>query len=193
MGAYVNESEHKTLTKTLFGKDLKSGKAWSTLALRIALGFMFLYGGYEKVETELSGTYATSGYLSGVKGPLAFLFTPMSGNPIVEYLLVYGEVLIGLSLVLGVFSRVGSISGAAMSFLFYLSRAPAMPKTFTGSYFDYLLASNSLVNQYIIMILVFALFLFLVPGRFLGLDGVLQNTEFVQKHRTLNRIVNALG
>ena len=59
MGAYANESEHKTLTKTLFGKDLKSGKAWSIFALRLGLGFMFLYAGYEKIEKELGGNLAT--------------------------------------------------------------------------------------------------------------------------------------
>ena len=94
MGAFANESEHKTLTKTLFGKDLKSGKAWSIFALRLALGFMFLYGGYEKIETELSGGLATKGFLSHVAGPFAGIFTSMSGNLAVEYLLVYGELII---------------------------------------------------------------------------------------------------
>lgn len=193
MGAYANESEHKTLSESLFGKELKSGKAWSILALRLALGFMFLYGGYEKIITELAGGSATTGYLAGRKGPLAFMFVGMSGNPAVEYLLVYGELLIGLSLMLGVATRVGGISGAALSILLYLAQMPAMAKGFTGSYFDYVLENNALINQYIIFALVFVAFVFLVPGRFLGVDGVLQNTSFVQRRPLLRKIAASVG
>ncbi|HYM39521.1 MAG TPA: DoxX family protein [Thermoplasmata archaeon] len=193
MGAYANESEHKTLVQTLFGKSLKSGRAWSIFALRLALGFMFLYGGYEKIETELGGKLATSGFLSHVGGPIAFLFTSMSGNLAVEYLLVYGELLIGISLIFGVATRVGGVSGALVSALLYLSTLPAMSKGFTGSYFSFLLSSNALVSQYVIYILLFVAFVFLVPGRFLGFDGILQNLGFVERRPLLKRIVTALG
>ncbi len=193
MGAYANESEHKTLTKTLFGKSLKSGTAWSIFALRLALGFMFLYGGYEKIETELGGGLATKGFLSGVKGPLAFLFTGMSGNLAVEYLLVYGELLIGISLIFGIVTRVGGVSGALLSTLLYLSTLPAMTAGFAGSYFDFLLSKNALVSQYIIYILLFVAFVFLVPGRFFGFDGILQNTSFVERRPLLMRIAKTLG
>jgi thiosulfate dehydrogenase [quinone] large subunit len=193
MGAYVNESERKTLTQTLFGKDLKSGKAWSIFAVRMALGFVFLWAGYEKIETELGGRFATTGFLSRVSGPFAFLFSGMAGNPAVEYLLVWGELFIGISLMVGIFTRVGGISGALMTLLLYMSTLPAMTAGFTGSYLDFLMSKNALVSYYIIYIFVFVAFVFLVPGRFLGLDGLLQNTGFVQRRRTLSRIVKALG
>lgn len=193
MGAYANESEHKTLTKTLFGKNLKSGTAWSIFALRLALGFMFLYGGYEKIETEMSGGLATQGFLSHVAGPFAAVFTGMAGNPAVEYLLVYGELLIGISLIFGVLTRVGGISGALLTAMLYLSTLPAMTAGFTGSYFDFLLSKNALVSSYIIYILVFVAFIFLVPGRFFGLDGILQNTSFVERRPLLKRIATTLG
>ncbi len=193
MGAYANESEHKTLTQTLFGKSLKSGTAWSIFALRVSLGFVFLWAGYEKIVTELGGKFATSGFLSHVSGPFAFLFTGMSGNPAVEYLLVYGELLIGISLVFGVLTRVGGVSGALMTLLFYMSTLPAMTAGFTGSYLDFLMSKNALVSYYIIYIFVFIAFVFLVPGRFLGLDGLLQNTGFVERRGTLSRIMKALG
>ena len=193
MGAYANESEHKTLTKTLFGKDLKSGKAWSIFALRLGLGFMFLYAGYEKIEKELGGNLATKGFLSHVAGPFAGVFTSMSGNLAVEYLLVYGEFLIGFSLIFGVLTRVGGVSGALLTALLYLSTLPAMPAGTTGGYLNYLLVNNALINDYIIYILVFVAFVFLVPGRFLGLDGFLQNTSFVERRPLLKRIATTLG
>ncbi len=191
MGAYVNESEHKTLTQTLFGKDLKSGKAWSIFALRLALGFMFLYGGIEKIETELGGKMATKGFLTGVAGPFAFMFNGMAGNPVVEGLLVYGELAIGISLMAGFFTRVGGISGALVSLLLYMSTLPAMTAGFTGSYFDFLLSKNALISQYVIYILLFVAFIFLVPGRFLGVDGVLQN--LTERSPTLSKIFKTVG
>ncbi len=193
MEADSNKSERRTLRARLFGNDLKSGKAWSVFALRMALGFMFLYGGYEKIVTELGGGYATTGFLASRKGPLAFLFVGMSGNPAVEYLLVYGELLIGLSIMLGVVTRIGSISGALLSALLYLSQMPAMPAKFAGGYFSYLLENNALINQYIIFTLVFVAFVFLMPGRFLGLDGFLQKTSFVESRPQLNKIAATLG
>src|SRR5574340_401274 len=119
MGAYASENEHKTVTQTLFGKDLKSGKAWTFFAMRVVLGFMFLWGGIQKIGTEMAGKYATTGFLAhAVSGPFVTLFNGMAGNAAVEYLLVYGELLIGVSIVFGVVTRVGSISGIPMVLLF---------------------------------------------------------------------------
>ncbi len=193
MGAYANESEHKTLTQTLFGKSLKSGTSWSVFLLRVSLGFVFLWAGYEKIETELGGKFATSGFLSHVSGPFAFMFTGMSGNPAVEYMLVYGELLIGVSLLLGVVTRIGAVSGALMTLLLYMSTLPAMTAGFTGSYLDFLMSKNALVSYYVIYIFVFIAFVFLVPGRFLGLDGILQNLGFVERRPLLRKIARTLG
>jgi thiosulfate dehydrogenase (quinone) large subunit len=194
MGAFATESQSRTLKEILFGKDLKSGKAWAVFATRIALGFVFLWAGYEKIASEWgSGAMVTKGFLSHVSGPFAFLFTGMSGNPAVDVLLVYGELAIGISLVFGIFTRVGGVSGALMTLLLYLSTLPAMTAGFTGSYFDFLMSKNALVSYYIIYIFVFVAFVFLVPGRFLGLDGLLHNLGFVQRRPTVSRILKTLG
>ena len=193
MGAYVNESGHRTVTQTLFGKDLKSGKAWSIFALRVVLGFMFLWGGIQKIGKEMAGSYATSGFLShAVSGPFQVVFNGMAGNPAVEYLLVYGELLIGISLVFGIVSRVGSIAGIPMVLLMYVSQLPAGAAGY-GNYLNQLLQTDALFNEYILMALIFLAFIFLVPGRFLGLDGVLQNSSFVQRRPILSRIALTLG
>lgn len=194
MGAYATEREHKTLKETLFGEDLKSGKAWAIFATRMTLGFVFLWAGYEKIEKEFAGSGpVTQGFLAHVSGPFAFLFTGMSGNPAVDVLLVWGELAIGISLMVGIFTRVGGISGALMTLLLYMSTLPAMTAGFTGSYLDFLMSKNALVSYYVIYIFVFIAFVFLVPGRFLGLDGLLQNMKFVERRPTLSRIMKTLG
>lgn len=194
MGAFATESEHKTLKETLFGNDLKSGKAWAIFATRIALGFVFLWAGYEKIETEWgTGALVTKGFLSHVSGPFAFLFTGMAGNPAIDVLLVYGELAIGISLMLGLFTRVGGVSGALMTLLLYMSTLPAMTAGYTGDYLSFLMSKNALVSYYVIYIFVFVAFVFLVPGRFLGVDGFLQNLRIVQRHPTVSRILKTLG
>lgn len=193
MGAYASENEHKTVTQTLFGKDLKSGKAWTFFVMRVVLGFMFLWGGIQKIGTEMAGKSATTGFLAhAVSGPFVTLFNGMAGNAAVEYLLVYGELLIGISIVFGVVTRVGAISGIPMVLLFYLSRLPAAVPGY-GNYLNQLLQTDALINEYILMALIFAAFVFLVPGRFLGFDGVLQNLGFVQRRPILSRIAKTLG
>ncbi len=193
MGAYASEIGHRTVTETLFGKDLKSGKAWTIFALRVVLGFMFLWGGIQKIGKEMVGTMATKGFLAhAVSGPFVTLFNGMAGNPAVEYLLVYGELLIGISIVFGIVTRIGSIAGIPMVILFYMSQLPAAAGGY-GNYLNQLLQTDNLFNEYILMALVFATFLFLVPGRFLGFDGVLHNLNFVQRRPILAKIARTLG
>lgn len=193
MGANPTERVKRSWKDILFGGDLRSGKAWTLFATRIALGFVFLWAGYEKIEKEIGGSYATSGFLKGVSGPFAFMFNGMSGNPAIEYLLVYGEFLIGISLILGVLTRVGGISGALMTALLYMSTLPAQAATFQGSYFDFLMSKNALVSYYVVYVLIFAAFVFLVPGRFLGLDGIIQKSKFVQSRPALAKLAARLG
>ena len=180
MGDVQSVTKHKTWREMLFGGSPKSGKGWATFGLRLVIGFMFLWGGIEKIETELGGKMATSGFLAhAVSGPFAVFFNGLAGNPVVEALVVYGELLIGMSIMLGIFTRVGAISGIAINFLFYISQLPVQ--------------NNPIVNDYVVYMFVFLAFLFLVPGRFMGLDGLLQKSGFVQRRPILQRILGAVG
>ena len=180
MGDNQSETSHKTLRDKLFGGNLKSGKGWSLFGMRLAIGFMFLWGGYEKIEAELGGKLATSGFLShAVSGPFAVFFNGLAGNPVVDALVVYGELLIGISIMLGIFTRVGAISGILINFMFYISQLPVQ--------------NNPIVNEYVVYMFVFLGMFFLVPGRFLGLDGILQNSGFVERRPILRKIMTVVG
>ncbi|MFW9831329.1 MAG: TQO small subunit DoxD [Candidatus Thorarchaeota archaeon] len=97
------------------------------IPLRIALGYEFLHGGLEKI---LNPTYATNfGLLtlaaSSAPSPYiqGFFTSVILLNPTFFLLLIaWGELLIGLSLTLGLFSRIGSFGGILMqwTFLFLL-------------------------------------------------------------------------
>ncbi len=186
MGAYPAETVRKRWLENVFGKELKSGKAWSLFVGRLALGFLFLWSAYGKILTEMSGKMATSGFLSGTSvasGPFAGFFNSISGNWVVEYLVVYGELLIAISILFGIFTRVGSVAGMLMMLLFTIAMWPIADTA----------GANPIVDIRVIYGVMLLGFFFLRPGRFLGGDAILHNSEFVNNRPTLKKILSYLG
>jgi len=152
---------------------LKGGYAkltsYLTVTLRLSMGWIFLYSGVEKLYTELTtGNMATYGYLRfAVRGPFAGFFSGMAGNPIVNGLVVWAFILIGIALILGIFVRWSSFWGIVMMFLFYFSAFPP--------------EHNPFIDDHIIYILVLAMFMVLGAGRIFGLDKYIERTNIVRK------------
>lgn len=173
--AYPTAHVPKRGWEYVFGSEWKSGKTWSIFVSRLALGFLFLWSGYGKLQTVLSGKMATAGFLSGssvASGPFAAFFNSLSGNYTVEYLVVFGELLIGTALLLGLFTRVGAISGMLMMLLFTVAMWPIADTP----------GANPAVDIRVIYGLMLLMFFFLTPGLFLGVDQFLERTKFVQRH-----------
>ncbi len=186
MGANPTVSERKTWTKIIFGGDLKSGKAWGVFLTRMALGITFLWAGYEKIIGLSGSGGGVAGFLSGAsvaKSPLAGFFNSLSGNLAVTNLVMYGEFLIGVSLVLGIFTRIGAVSGILQMALFTLAMWPIQDKP----------TDNPLVDVRIFYGMLFVALFFLTPGRFLGLDGIVQKSRFIQGRPTLARLLAKIG
>ena len=107
--------------------------------LRLLIGWYFLYEGLTKF---LSPGWSAYGYLMDSKGPLGLFFMGLADIPVVmtviNYLNIYGLILVGLSLLLGVFSRLGSIGAVTMLVLYYLSHPPTLDAVYVlrpeGSY-----------------------------------------------------------
>ena len=152
--------------------------------LRIAVGWHFLYEGLWKALTP---GWTAAGYLRGATGPLAGLFQSMADSPAtmwaVNLLNVWGLLLIGACLMLGVFSRVASLSGMAMLGLYYLAHPP-----FTGTApgmgieGHYLLVDKNLVELLALGVVL------VVPRRMLvGLDWLLAPLVARWKRRMAKR------
>jgi thiosulfate dehydrogenase [quinone] large subunit len=172
--------------KYVFGTEWKRGSTWSIFLARLALGFVFLWGGYQKLVTEWSGGMATKGFLSGASvagGPFADFFNSLAGNWTVEYFVVFGEFLIGVALLLGIFTRVASVSGILQMTLFTIAMWPIADSP----------SANPIIDVRTFYLVIFLMMFFLVPGRFLGGDGVLRNLGFVTARPRLRRILAALG
>lgn len=135
---------------------MKTYTLWSTFFLRISLGWLFLYAGFEK----LTNNFSAAGYLSHLNGPFAAFFTPLAGNPLVDLLVVWGELLIGAALVLGIFIKLASFLGIVMMLLFYFSGYPY--------------EHSFIVNEHIIYSFALFYLMFSNAGYFMGLDKTLE-------------------
>lgn len=139
---------------------------------RIIFGWLWLWAFFDKAFglgfntasasawfKDLANNSPTYGYLNfGVSDDnfLKDFFVSIAGNPVVDWLFMLGLLGIGLTIVFGVGVRIGSISGAILSFLMYLSAFP--------------LEFNPFVDEHLLYVLIFIVFAFYPQvGRYLGL------------------------
>ncbi len=133
--------------------------------LRLALGVLFLYAGYSKL-TSPNWVGGLSGYLKAAKtfpGLYAWLASPQNIGW-VKFLNEWGLTLIGLSLLVGFLVRYASIAGIFVMVMYYL---PILSFPIVGDH-------SFLVDEHIIYIIAFALFIATDAGKYFGLDGRLK-------------------
>jgi thiosulfate dehydrogenase [quinone] large subunit len=139
-----------------------------TLLLRLSMGWIFIWSGFDKLITDFSA----SGFLvNATQGPLKDLFVNMGESQtalnIVDPLVIWGQILIGFSLILGIFTRFGLFMAAIQMFLFYI--AQLWPE------------HSPFMDEHIVYIGVFGLLGALGAGRVLGLDALIEKIQPVQK------------
>jgi thiosulfate dehydrogenase [quinone] large subunit len=100
-------------------------QSFAIVVLRITIGWHFLYEGGVKV---LNPHWTSKAYLLDSGGFLKDFFAQLAGNQallsISDYANAWGLTLIGLSLLLGLFTRYSSIAGIVLLLLYYLSHPP---------------------------------------------------------------------
>lgn len=148
----------------------KAGRYLLTIA-RIAVGWHFLYEGLAKIIT---GNWSSAPYLAGSRWIFAPLFTAMSGNDtvvaVVDFVNIWGMVLVGAGLMLGLLTRWASAGGALMLLLYFVAYPP-LPGYMSGVPVE----GNYLwVNRNLIEFLILASFVFVSPEYFFGLDRLIK-------------------
>ena len=102
-------------------------QSFALVILRIVVGWHFLYEGGVKI---LNPHWTSKAYLLDSGGFMKEVFNTLAHNPlllsIADYANAWGLTLIGLSLLLGIFTRYASIAGIFLLALYYLSH-PAFP------------------------------------------------------------------
>ncbi|MCG8310161.1 MAG: DoxX family membrane protein [Cytophagales bacterium] len=137
--------------------------------LRMAIGWHFLYEGVAKIFTP---DWSSVSYLLNSSGPLEGIFKAIVTNQFLIYLLdytiIFGLIIIGLALFLGVATKAASIAGAALLFTFYISNPPfSINPIGYGVEGHYLIVNKNLVELLTLLVLAF------IPGTwFYGLENI---------------------
>src|SRR3990167_11025308 len=101
---------------------MTKGARYALAITRLALGWIFLWSFFDKTfgwnfstapeQAWVRGGSPTLGYLgNAVQGPLADFYHGIAGLPLVDWLFMIGLLAIGVTLVLGVASRITAAAG----------------------------------------------------------------------------------
>jgi thiosulfate dehydrogenase [quinone] large subunit len=161
--------------------------------LRVALGSGFLFAGLDKA-LDFAGTgkaFTAAGYLKGATGgawlgsdpkvvvnPTHDFWVGLAGNAslvsVIDTMVVFGEIAIGVALILGLASRFASYAAVLMMAMFYIS--------------NWSFANGPFNEQF--MYGVTALVLAIVgAGEYYGLDAIVDRTEMVKKTPILRYVL----
>lgn len=110
---------------------MKKYSSYLLTVLRILIGWHFLYEGITKL---INPAWTAKYYLLGSKWIFADMFHSMASSPgvmnIVDFLNVWGLILIGLSLFIGLLVRWSSIAGAVLLLFYFITYPPILGYTF---------------------------------------------------------------
>jgi thiosulfate dehydrogenase [quinone] large subunit len=149
--------------------------------LRVVVGWHFLYEGIAKLT---SPSWSAAGYMKVSRGPFAPLFHHIASQPQLldkaNLITMYGLAIVGVLLILGLFTRVAAIGGIGFVLLFYLCNPP-----FVGYFYSIPTEGSYLiVNKNLVEVCALAVILTTRSGLFAGLDRILHGLVFRRFRRT---------
>ena len=146
---------------------LSRGAMVAITLLRIMIGWHFLYEGIAKMS---SASWSSAGYLKQARGPFSELFKWLAGQPNLlanaDLITMYGLTLVGVLLILGLFTRLASLGAIGFLVLFYLCNPP-----FVGYFYSipsegsYLIVNKNVVEFFGLLVVMLT-----GTGKFAGLD-----------------------
>jgi thiosulfate dehydrogenase (quinone) large subunit len=170
---------------------LTKGQQVATAVVRVAVGSIFLTAGLEKAlaAEPFSSVgflkFATAGTPLFADAAEKVIYNPthdfwvgIAGNaavmPMVNWLVVVGEIAIGAALVLGLFTRFAAIAGVLMMGLFAVA------------IWD---VSHGIVGEQVLIAIVTAYLGVMGAGRYYGLDSILEKATAVRQAPQLRYVL----
>ena len=162
---------------------ISSAQQIALIVLRTLIGWHFLYEAYYKIVSPAWSRgggplqpWTSAGYLRGASGPLAGLFQRMVNagwTPWMDRTMKIALLLIGLSLILGLFTRLGAWSALFFLSLFYVLQVPlaGVPQPFNEG--TYLIVNKTLIEAAAVCVL-----LVFHTGKIAGLDLLISRWRF---------------
>jgi len=122
---------------------------WLWAAVRIAIGFIFLWQFLDKLfglgvrtpheQAWIRGGSPTTGYLGHVKGPLSSVFRDMAGQGWPDWLYMVGFAGLGIALILGIGMTIAAVGGTLLLAMLYTSSLPVETNPFVDLHVIYAL------------------------------------------------------
>ena len=141
---------------------------------RVLMGWYCLYEGITKL---INPNWSSLAYLIDSKGIFSGIFHSLASNStillIVDFLNIWGLIIIGLGLILGLFTRIATIAAIVLLGFYYLSH-PAI----IGA--QYILPSEGSylwVNKTLIEIFLLSILLVFPTGKHIGIDRFIYNKK----------------
>jgi len=126
---------------------------WFFTLLRIVVGWHFLYEGISKLFNPY---WSSASYLMESKWILSGFFHWITGNQtalhVVDFLNIWGLIIIGLLLFLGVFTQAASISGVVLLLLYYIANPPFVYSSVPATSHFYIINYNLIEAVVLIVI-----------------------------------------
>ena len=150
------------------------------LFMRLAMAWTFLYAASHQV---FDPHFSVAGFLKGTKTfhELYAPFTDPRISPVLTFLVGYGHLLIGLSLLAGLAVRVSAPFGIALLLLYWTAHMD----------FPYIENKNNLLLDYHIVYSAVLVYLIVKKaGHVWGLDGWLETLPLASRHPKLRMLVS---
>ena len=146
---------------------------------RLAMGWTFLYAASHQV---FDPQWSVVGFLGRTKTfhDIFVVFTTPTMAPITTFLVEYGHLLIGLSLVSGLMVRVSASFGIMLMLVYWMAH---MDWPFIEN------KNNFILDFHIVYAGVLGYLIATRAGHVLGLDGVVVKLAFVRQHPSLRPLV----
>ena len=150
-----------TMLNTVYTKS----QLYLLLVLRVIIGYHFLYEGFNKLFAD---SWSSGGFLIQSNWIFSDLFIALANSPslivVSDFLNIWGQIFIGLGLMLGLFSKYAAYAGAALLFLYYVAIPPFVD--------SYTFVDRNLLELFGLLII--ALF---QTSHIIGLDGLLSKVR----------------
>lgn len=128
---------------------------WVITLFRVAIGWHFLYEGISKLAEK---DWTAAGYLTNATGPFSGFYQWMGSSsllPVIDFLNVYGLILIGLALFLGIALRIAACSGILLLALYYFAYPPFGGNIFNTSEGNLFVVNRIFIEAVALLVLLF--------------------------------------
>jgi thiosulfate dehydrogenase (quinone) large subunit len=169
---------------------LSNYRGIGVLLARVTVGWVFVYAGIEKLfgatpftaagflKFGTMGTTAEKVADGTIVNPTHAFWVGLAGNatllPILNFLVVFGEVAIGAALIVGLATRFASVAGFLMMGLFWIAA------------WDF---SHGVVQYQSVLAIVSLALGIIGAGEFFGLDAIVEGTRLVKRAPALRYVL----